>query len=63
MLVPAKTTLPARSLADVKGWLDDDDPFFAAVEEIERDRVKSTPRVLREARPPYGRKKRAGKHV
>ncbi len=63
MLVPAKKAMPPRSLADVKGWLEDDDPFFAAIAEIERNRVKSMPRVFREAGAAYGHKRKPRKHA
>jgi len=36
----------AAHLARVRGWLDDDDPFFAAVDEIVASRSRRTPRVL-----------------
>lgn len=37
---------PGKHLADVKGWLDDDDPFFKIMEEITSRR--SAPRSARE---------------
>lgn len=33
-------------LADVRGWLDDDDPFFAEIDRIVADRAKHRPRAL-----------------
>jgi prevent-host-death family protein len=36
-LVPS-TTPPARRLSDLKGWLDDDDPFFEIVDRIIEER-------------------------
>jgi hypothetical protein len=34
-------------LANVKGWLDEDDPFFAAVDEIIESRFQHRPRSIR----------------
>jgi prevent-host-death family protein len=48
LLVPF-TTDPRR-LGDVKGWLDDDDPFFASVEESTARRRARPARVLSRAR-------------
>ncbi|MEX0879796.1 MAG: type II toxin-antitoxin system prevent-host-death family antitoxin [Thermoanaerobaculia bacterium] len=42
-LVPV-TPVGARSLSDVKGWLDDDHPFFRNIEEIVAERHKRRPR-------------------
>ena len=47
-LVPAAD--PA-GLASVKGFLEDDDPFFAGVEAIVSARIGHSPRVLRKRRP------------
>lgn len=44
-LVPVGPEEPGH-LADVQGWLDNDDPFFAEIEAIVEDRVEHTPRVL-----------------
>ena len=35
-------------LADVQGWLEDDDPFFSAIDEIVEARHSHLPRVVRE---------------
>lgn len=35
-----------KGLGDVHGWLADDDPFFAAVEDIVDNRVRHLPRTL-----------------
>jgi hypothetical protein len=35
-----------KGLGAVRGWLPDDDPFFAAVEEIVNTRVRHRPRTL-----------------
>ena len=35
-------------LGNAKGWLEDDDPFFDAIDEIVEDRGKHSPRVLKE---------------
>jgi enamine deaminase RidA (YjgF/YER057c/UK114 family) len=44
-------------LAKVRGWLDEDDPFFAAMDEIVEARFKHQPRsIMRQsARLPQGR--------
>ena len=42
-LVPATSEEPS-SLADVKGWLDDDHPFFRNIEEIVAARHRRKPR-------------------
>ncbi|MCI0343222.1 MAG: type II toxin-antitoxin system prevent-host-death family antitoxin [Planctomycetales bacterium] len=34
-------------LASLKGWLDDDDPFFEALDEIVASRARHVPRVVR----------------
>jgi prevent-host-death family protein len=39
----------APHLANVRGWLDDDDPFFEAVERIVASRSRRVPRALRRA--------------
>lgn len=36
-LVPVELT-PKRHPADIKGWLDDDDPFFQYIDEIVKNR-------------------------
>lgn len=46
-LVPPDHEPNERGLGTVRGWLSDDDPFFAALEEIVAARVKHRPRVLR----------------
>lgn len=43
-LVPV-TSSRRKSLADVRGWLDDTDPFFAVVENIVSDRHTRRPRA------------------
>lgn len=45
-LVPASAEDGPSHLADVKGWLDDDDPFFAAVDEIVEARFQNRPRPV-----------------
>ena len=35
-------------LGNAKGWLEDDDPFFDAIDGIVKDRGKHSPRVLKE---------------
>lgn len=41
-----------RSLASARGWLDDDDPFFAAVDAILAARHARRPRAARSPRRP-----------
>jgi prevent-host-death family protein len=36
-----------RSLADVVGWLEEQDPFFKYVDEAAKNRRRRTPRVMR----------------
>lgn len=43
-LVPASAEDEPGHLADVKGWLDDDDPFFSAVDAIVEARFRDQPR-------------------
>lgn len=50
-LVPPDTPLTPK-LRDLRGWLEDDDPFFEAIDRIVEDRSKHTPRVLLEEEPP-----------
>ncbi|MBI5482105.1 MAG: type II toxin-antitoxin system Phd/YefM family antitoxin [Deltaproteobacteria bacterium] len=45
-LVPVTDPGIASRLADVEGWLGDDDPFFAAVDEITGARERHLPRRL-----------------
>lgn len=47
-LVPPTASRRPR-LQDFEGWLDGDDPFFAAVDQLVEDRSTRTPRALREA--------------
>jgi hypothetical protein len=35
-------------LSNAKGWLEDDDPFFEAIDRISQERSKHVPRILRE---------------
>lgn len=44
-LVPADST--EKNLADVRGWLDEDDPFFSNISSIIKDREKHIPRILK----------------
>ena len=41
---PDKT--PLRHPGQVKGWLEDDDPFFAIIEEIVEARFQHQPRAV-----------------
>jgi prevent-host-death family protein len=45
-LVPADEI--DKHLSDAKGWLEDDDPFFDAIDRIIEERTKHVPRILRE---------------
>lgn len=45
-LVPADEPGSVPHLADVRGWLDDEDPFFALMDGIVASRSKHRPRVL-----------------
>lgn len=49
-LVPTEAGGP-RPLAEVRGWLDDEDPFFAAIEAVVSARRRHRPRALRTAGP------------
>lgn len=46
-LVPAEEA--AEHLSNAHGWLQDDDPFFDAMERIVQDRSMHIPRILKEA--------------
>jgi prevent-host-death family protein len=46
-LVPVQDDKVSTSLADVKGWLADDDPFFEIIDDITSQREAHVPRVLR----------------
>jgi prevent-host-death family protein len=44
-LVPPSASQEPR-LRDLRGWLDEEDPFFEAVDKIVESRSERTPRVL-----------------
>jgi len=44
-LIPVEHS--TRHLGDVKGWLDNDDPFFNEINQIIQDRKKHTPRLTK----------------
>ena len=46
-LMPAVGEDEPVHLADVQGWLDEDDPFFSAVDEIVEARFLHQPRTFR----------------
>ena len=48
-LVPPDAPTGSAHLADIEGWLDESNPFFAAVDEIVAARARHRPRTL--ARP------------
>jgi len=39
-------------LSQAKGWLEDDDPFFDAIDGIVKDRGKHVPRILKDDKVP-----------
>jgi prevent-host-death family protein len=45
-LIPAGQEEQAGHLANVQGWLEDDDPFFSAIDEIVEARQGHRPRVV-----------------
>ena len=47
-LVPAGPEEQGGHLANVEGWLEDDDPFFSAIDGIVEARHQRLPRVLHE---------------
>ena len=47
-LVPAGEEAARLRLADARGWLEGDDPFFAEIERIVEARRKHRPRVSKE---------------
>ena len=49
-LVPPAFQEDARHLGNVKGWLDEDDPYFTTLDEIVAARSRHVPRVLRSRR-------------
>ncbi|MBI1849554.1 MAG: type II toxin-antitoxin system Phd/YefM family antitoxin [Planctomycetes bacterium] len=51
-LVPWNSPEGSGHLGDVKGWLDEDDSFFATVDEIVKSRSKHAPRALLRGTPP-----------
>lgn len=48
-LTPPGATKTAGGLAAVEGWLDEDDPFFAAIDAVVERRTR-TPRVVASVR-------------
>jgi prevent-host-death family protein len=45
-LVPVDTEAIVRHIADVQGWLEDDDAFFKTIDTIVADRETHRPRTL-----------------
>lgn len=45
-LVPIDMIGPAPHLADARGWLEGDDPFFRQVERVVADRARHRPRRI-----------------
>lgn len=50
LLVPAGEGEAGSHLGDVQGWLDDDDPFFATIDEVVERRARHRPRTLAKRR-------------
>src|SRR5215471_2712143 len=48
-LVPVDVDTAAPHVADVQGWLEDDDPLFTTIDTIVADRETHPPRALRSA--------------
>ena len=46
-LVPANET--DKHLSEARGWLEDDHPFFEAIDRIVRSRARHSPRILKGA--------------
>jgi antitoxin (DNA-binding transcriptional repressor) of toxin-antitoxin stability system len=49
-LGPAAVEAVPEHLGKVKGWLEEDDPFFAAIDEIVEARFQHQPRSVRSVR-------------
>lgn len=47
-LVPAGLDEQVGHLANVQGWLEDDDPFFSAIDDIVESRHQHLPRIVQE---------------
>ena len=45
-LVPLEKDASADRPAGIRGWLDDDDPFFEEIDRIVADRISHPPRML-----------------
>jgi prevent-host-death family protein len=45
-LVPPSAELDAEHVANVRGWLDDDDPYFRILDEVVAARRRHVPRAL-----------------
>ena len=52
VVIPKRPAKKAKSLGEIKGWLADDDPCFAALESIREENRRETPFN------PFGTKKR-----
>jgi prevent-host-death family protein len=48
VLVPVSESRQQEHLSNMKGWLDQDDPFFDTIDRVIEDRVQHAPRVLGE---------------
>jgi prevent-host-death family protein len=46
-LVPLEQTAGREHMGNLKGWLEDDDPYFQTIEQIVRERVRHRPRAQR----------------
>ncbi len=45
VLVPVSESRQEEHLSNMKGWLDQDDPFFDTIDKVIEDRVQHLPRV------------------
>jgi prevent-host-death family protein len=50
VLVPPVESATERSLSRIEGWLEEDDPFFEAVDQIVRNRSRHSPRAGKAAK-------------
>ena len=46
ILIPATEAPDEEHLGEVKGWLEPNDPFFQAIDQVVSDRSKHRPRVF-----------------
>ena len=46
ILIHATEIVAEEHLGNIKGWMEDDDPFFGVIGQIISDRDRHSPRVL-----------------